>query len=792
MPDNHRIGYVLKMYPRFSETFIVTEIMAREAAGATIEIFSLRPPVDPRFHDTLARVRAPVTYLSRVRRADEVWERLRAATALPTPSDATWRLLLDADPEDASQALDLAAQVRERGLTHLHAHFASTATTVARLAARLAGVTYSFTAHAKDLFHASVSDDDVVAKARDAHHVVTISAYNVAHLRAIGASPENVHLVHNGLDLAAFAPRPAAPRTLGAGDPLRVAAVGRFVEKKGFDVLLDAIALLHRRGEAVHCDLVGAGEADAALRAQAGDLGLGEAVTFHGPLPQDQVRDVVARADVFAAPCVVGADGNADGLPTVVLEAMALGTPCVTTDVTGLVEAIDDERTGLLVGQHDAVGLADALTRVGRDAELAARLVAGARARVEERFDARCQATALEALLPARDADLTGRRVAYVCADPGIGVFGTKGAAVHVQEVVRALRAAGAEVDLFARKTGGRAPADLADVVVHRLEPCPAGMDGPARERWLLDHDEATAVAVAAHGPYDLLYERYSLFSSAGLTGAARAGARCVLEVNAPLVAEQAEHRGLADEDAAWATLRRVAGAADVVACVSEPVRAWATANVPGVTAVVAPNGVNTERITPRTAGSWEAPGGAGRRPVTIGFVGTFKPWHGVELLLEAAAPVVQDDVRLLLVGDGPRADAIDARVRELGIAGHVERTGAVDPGDVPGLLHHIDIAVAPYPATAEDYFSPLKVYEYLAAGLAVVASAVGQIPDVVRDGETGLLTPASDVAALTAALRRLVDDAPLRARLGAAGRELVVARHSWHRTVAGILEAAR
>ncbi|MGO1318246.1 MAG: glycosyltransferase family 4 protein, partial [Cellulomonadaceae bacterium] len=769
------------------ETFVVSEIIAREEAGAAIEILSLRPPVDPRFHDTLARVQAPVTYVPRVRRADEVWARLRAASVLDAPDARTWDLLLDADPEDASQALDLAVQVRERGVTHLHAHFASMATTVARLAAGLAGVTYSFTAHAKDLFHESVSDEDVAAKSRDAHHVVTISAYNVAHLVGIGAPPESLHLVHNGLDLTAFAPR-TPPSGARAPGTLRVAAVGRFVEKKGFDVLLDAVALLRSRGEAVHCDLVGAGEADAALRAQAQALGLGPAVTFHGPLPQDQVRRVVGGADVFAAPCVVGADGNADGLPTVVLEAMALGTPCVTTDVTGLVEAIDQEQTGLLVDQHDAVGLADALARIGRDPELAARLATQARTRVEQRFDSVRQAHALNALLPTRPApappsplgSLRGRRVAYVCADPGIDVFGTKGASVHVQEVVRVLRAAGAEVELFARRASGTPPADLADVLVHRLASCPPGMTGADRERWLLSQDHATADAVAAHGPYDLLYERYSLFSAAALTAAAGSGPPSVLEVNAPLVAEQAEHRGLVHADAAWDTLRRAAGAAGVVACVSEPVRDWVREHVSGAAAVVAANGVNTERITPR--------------PVTIGFVGTLKPWHGVEGLLEAAAPLLQDragtpaPVRLLLIGDGPRAEAIDARARELGVAEHVERTGAVDPADVPRLLHRIDVAVAPYPATAERYFSPLKVYEYLAAGLAVVASDVGQIPAVVRDGETGLLTPASDVAALTAALRRLVDDAALRDRLGAAGRDLVVAQHSWRHTVARIL----
>ncbi|GMA33454.1 glycosyltransferase [Litorihabitans aurantiacus] len=396
-----RIGYVLKMYPRFSETFVVTEILAREAAGAAIEIFSLRAPVDPRFHDSLARVQAPVRYVPRVRRADDLWSALAEAREVLGPlPDALVRDLLAAEAEDAAQALAVAVAARRSGLTHLHAHFASLATTVARLAAAAAGLTYSFTAHAKDLFHEQVDDADVLRKAADAHHVVTISEYNVAHLRGLGVDASRLHLVYNGLDLDAFTPREDAGRE-GDGE-LHVVAVGRLVEKKGFTHLLDAVALLRRgHGVAARLTLVGGGELDGELRARAAGLGLGDAVTFTGPLPQAAVRDVVAGADVLAAPCVVGADGNADGLPTVVLEAMALGTPCVTTAVTGLGEAIAHERTGLVVGQHDAAGLAAALERLHRDPALARRLRAEARRLVEERFDARRQAAALQALLPS-------------------------------------------------------------------------------------------------------------------------------------------------------------------------------------------------------------------------------------------------------------------------------------------------------------------------------------------------------------------------------------------------------
>ncbi|WP_324649836.1 glycosyltransferase family 4 protein [Georgenia sp. H159] len=389
-----RIGYVLKMYPRFSETFIVSELLGREARGADIEVFSLRPPVDPRFHSALSEVRAPVTYVPRPRKVDELWTALRQAEPeLPLLHRALPELLA-AEASDAAQALELAVVVVRRGITHLHAHFASLATTVARLTSLLTGVPYSFTAHAKDIFHSSVDPADLHRKIAGAHHVVTISDYNERHLR--GTYPEAVsatrlHRVYNGLNLAHF-PFAASGDDGGAD----VVAVGRLVEKKGFDVLVDAIGYLRDAGRPVRTRIVGGGEREAELRARVAALGLAELVELTGPLPQHEVREQVAAAGVFAAPCVVGSDGNADGLPTVLLEAMALGTPCISTDVTGITEAVRHEVTGLEVPQHDAVALAQAIVRLLDDRALRSRLTRAARELVEREFDTRRQVEALE------------------------------------------------------------------------------------------------------------------------------------------------------------------------------------------------------------------------------------------------------------------------------------------------------------------------------------------------------------------------------------------------------------
>ena len=386
-----RIGYVLKMYPRFSETFILTELLSMEALGHDLEIFSLRPPADGRFHARLADVTAPVTYVRHSGlKALDVWESLRRASSHLGDISAHLQELTAVDVRDAVQALEIAVMVRERGITHLHAHFASVSTTVARLAARLSGVTYSVTAHAKDIFHEEVDHDELRRKLADAEDVVTVSDFNYDYLHStFGADAARVRRVYNGLDLRDFAytePRERRPV---------IAAVGRLVEKKGFSDLLRAAALLRDEGRNIRIDLVGTGLLAEQLATEVDTLAMGDIVTMHGALPQNRVRDIVAEAAVFAAPCLVAEDGNRDGLPTVLLEAMALGTPCVATPVTGIPEVITDEQTGLLVPERDHHALASALGRLLDNADLCTSLAKSARDLIEIEFDSRRQAAAV-------------------------------------------------------------------------------------------------------------------------------------------------------------------------------------------------------------------------------------------------------------------------------------------------------------------------------------------------------------------------------------------------------------
>ena len=364
-------------------------------------------------------------------------------------------------------------------------------------------------------------------------------------------------------------------------------------------------------------------------------------------------------------------------------------------------------------------------------------------------------------------------RIAYVCLDPGIPVFGTKGASVHIQEVVREYRRRGHDVTVYATRRGSDVPDDLAELRI---------VDVPVTTRDEEERERAQQAAFASvsdmvrAGGYDLVYERYSLFS----TVIAECGVPGILEVNAPLIDEQRTHRVLVDEQAADAALQEQVQAALATICVSDPVRDWVIARTEGTRVFTVPNGVNVHRITPQP----ESPGA----PV-VTFVGTLKPWHGVDVLLRARAQA-HKDWKLRIIGDGPMRAELDDLARSLGI--DVDFRGAVAPDAIPQHMAGTAIGVAPYPAMDTDsdqYFSPLKVYEYMAAGLPVVASRVGQLPEIM--GESAYLVPPSDPEALAEALDALVANPVERARVGSDNRRQAEREHSWTGTVDHILAHA-
>jgi glycosyltransferase involved in cell wall biosynthesis len=390
-----RIAYVLKRFPRVSETFVAAELIELERQGESLTVFAISRPDEPVTHGFLSELSAPVVYLPRrpsrqplrvigavartIRRQPRGW--LRAARlSLRRPRLVGWRRLL--------QATVLREEMSRAGIDHAHAHFATAAARLAHLAELMGGPTYSITAHAKDIYHRDVRPERLREKLDSARFVATVSEANRRRLQSVMNGRGRCEVVPNSVDLRRV--RGANQRVV---EPGLVVSVARLVEKKGMADLVEACtAQAHR----VRLEVVGDGPLREQLEERASRAGL--RARFHGALPQERVMQIVPRAEVFCLPCVVTENGDRDGLPTSVLEAMALGVPVVTTAVNGLQEAVEHERTGLVVPERDPRALSAAIARLLDDPELARSLALAARRRVESRFSLERSATRLRSL----------------------------------------------------------------------------------------------------------------------------------------------------------------------------------------------------------------------------------------------------------------------------------------------------------------------------------------------------------------------------------------------------------
>ena len=372
------VVFVLKGYPRLSETFIAQEILGLERAGLPIRIVAMRRPTDIHVHPIHREIVAPVSYLPEYLH-DEPHRVLRGLVAcLAKPG--LWRAFraLAADlPRDYTrnrlrrfgQALVLAAELPHDALA-LHAHFIHTPASVARYASLIAGLFWSASAHAKDIW--TSPDWDLAEKLKSAEWAVTCTASGKAKLDALAPADKPVRLLYHGFDRKRFPPlRLPRPHHDGSdlAHPVNLLTVGRAVEKKGFDLLLTALATLPKT---LHWRLVhiGAGERLGALKHHAETLGLAPRIDWLGAQPQDIVLAAYKTADVFVLPCRVASDGDRDGLPNVIVEAQSQALPVISTAVSAIPELIEDGRTGLLVPAEDVEALSAALGRMIAEPEL--------------------------------------------------------------------------------------------------------------------------------------------------------------------------------------------------------------------------------------------------------------------------------------------------------------------------------------------------------------------------------------------------------------------------------------
>lgn len=385
-------------------------------------------------------------------------------------------------------------------------------------------------------------------------------------------------------------------------------------------------------------------------------------------------------------------------------------------------------------------------------------------------------------------------RVAYICADPGIPVFGTKGASVHVQEVIKGMLKKGLDVTLFAQRLGGDVPEELKNIRIRELDKLPKD-SVEIRARAALQANVKVEAMLEAEGRFDMVYERYSLWSNAGMNFAKKHGCVGILEVNAPLIEEQKKHRELPLEDEAQKIAESVFANADAMIAVSPGVAQYLETFEKAKDRVyVIANGVALDRFTPAAEQNAKRLANlTACSEVTVGFLGTLKPWHGLATLVDAWAILRQrnENVRLLVVGDGPEYESMHSNIEKLGLLDYVKFTGAVQPEDVAQWLGKMDIAVAPYPNMEHFYFSPLKIYEYMAAGIPVIATRVGHLETVVTHEHNGVLVEAENPTAMADCIAQLIKDTTKLQQLGKNARQTAENEHSWLSVVERILAIA-
>lgn len=404
-----RVAYVMSRFPKISETFILFEMAAVEAEGATVELFPLiRERVDvihPEAREFLDRMHYETVVSPRVLRSNLWWVRhaprryFGALGAVLRGTYRSWNFLLGglaAFPKVAHYAREM----DELGVDHVHCHFANHPALAGFVIHRLTGIPYSFTAHGSDLH---VDRTMLADKVREASFVATISEYNrdlIAETCGTDAPVDHVHVIHCGVDTEVFAPRPAEPYDTGSAETaIRIVCVGTLHEVKGQQYLLRACAELLRRSVAVRCVLVGDGPDQPMLESLIGELGLGEVVTLAGRRTRDEIADEIARSDVLVAPSVPTSGGKREGIPVVLMEAMASGRPVVASRLSGIPELVEDGVGGLLVEPFDVMQLADALEQLAADRDLRERLGRRARERVVVEFDLRTNARTLLATI---------------------------------------------------------------------------------------------------------------------------------------------------------------------------------------------------------------------------------------------------------------------------------------------------------------------------------------------------------------------------------------------------------
>lgn len=387
--SSFKVCYFLKRYPRLSETFIVNEIQELQQQGINVTIVARHACDEEIVHKKVQALNIPIYYLPSLGAihydslAVKYLENLSSNPCLIGVNTLRGRLS-SRDYKALIHAAMIAPFIKSLGIDLIHAHFATWAATTALFVSELTGIPYSFTAHARDIYHERVDKTVLAEKMAKARFVITVSDFNKRYLeevlRSEGKSGQVIRL-YNGIDLKQFSPHAIEK------EPHLIVGVGRLIAKKGFEYLVKACKVLSEKGRNFHCVIIGKGDERESLDKLVAQYSLDKQVSLLGAQVQDEVMRIIQKAAVCVLPCIVSDDGDRDGLPTVLLEAMALGTPIVSTQVTGIPEIITNERTGLIVKEKNSEDLALAIEMLLDSESLRNRLSSNGLVKVRKDFN---------------------------------------------------------------------------------------------------------------------------------------------------------------------------------------------------------------------------------------------------------------------------------------------------------------------------------------------------------------------------------------------------------------------
>jgi glycosyltransferase involved in cell wall biosynthesis len=365
-----RFAYLFERFPSFGQTFCYREVAELDRQDVVPAIFSVRKPKDEPPQDWDTRIVGRVNYLPEEKELlEDVRRGVKRRKLNPGIVAALEEWGRRTDFLRLYQAVYVGLRLREMGIGHIHAHFAGMAARTAFWIKEFFQITFSFTAHANDIFaprHFEITLDKLVDAARA---IVTETDYAAKFLQErFPNCADRVHRIYNGLDLAEF------DRASFSSTPPLIVAVGRLIPKKGFSDLIRACGLTAERGKSFQCEIIGEGPLETELRRQIKELGLQSHVVLSDAKPQSQVRQRLSAANVFVLPSVIDADGGMDNLPTVIMEAMATGLPVVSTDISGIPEMVIENETGFLVRPGDVVAMANAIEKLINNTSLAQKL----------------------------------------------------------------------------------------------------------------------------------------------------------------------------------------------------------------------------------------------------------------------------------------------------------------------------------------------------------------------------------------------------------------------------------